>query len=162
MESNKYYSSEFTPLTGALKLYLLFSELPDNSKLELYKIFSIYPLLDNKKFLDYLLERKRTHDFYKLISDFIAIEKNDFFINYSIKYDICKRQCFESIYFALISDILRIKDGKLVKGRILPSIVISDFQMVNQGIIKLGKTIKAVSYIDLLQILKVGEKNGKN
>lgn len=160
MRNDNYYSSEFTPLIGAIKLYLLFYEVPDSYGLELYKVFSIYPLLDNKKFLDYVLDRKLTNSFYKIISDYITKEKNGFYIDYSIKYDICKRQCFESIYFALICNILKFEDGKLIKSRILPLDVIADMNGFYKGIMKLGSMILDISYVDLLDILKVGERNG--
>lgn len=160
MKSKRYYSSEYTPLTGALKLYLLFLEIPDNYEIELYKVFAIFPLLDNEEFLKNLIMRKKTFNLYKIISDYVTIEKNKFWIEYSIKYDICKRQCFESIYFSLATEILKLKNGKLVKGRVLSSLLMSEFEKRNCGIVKLGQMIVTISYIDLLQLLKVGERCG--
>lgn len=157
MNNLEYYNIEFTPAIGSFYLNTLFSEFDDNY-IPIYKAFLIFPLFSNYDFLEYILKRNRTFDFYKLIEDYTHEQKtNDFWLDYSIKYLSTRNCCFESIYFGLMINAFELTEMGIRNKRILSKEVPILLNNRYDAIKKIGKVTKDLNIGELFRILKVGE-----
>lgn len=156
MNDETYYSIEFTPAMGAYKLALFINEMSDEKGIELYKIFLAFPFFDDDEFLQFLLT-KRTKEFYKIISQYSSIKGNNFWINYSLKYEMYMKRCFETIYFSFLFGILINENGVIKKNKSRVNFDFLDFEGACNAIPRLGKCLENISLVDLLILLKVGE-----
>lgn len=159
MNNLEYYDIEFTPAIGCFYLNIMFNEF-DDEFIPIYKAFLIFPLFSDYNFLEYILTRTKTFDFYKLVSDYAHDQNtNNFWLKYNIKYLSTRSCCFESIYFGLIIKAFELTDSGLKNKRILSKEIPSHFSKRCEAIKKLGIVIKKLDLNELFRILKVGELN---
>ncbi len=152
---NRYYNINYSPSVGFEVIYKYLHELPD--VVPLYNIFILFPLFFDEEFLSYILSRKRTFEFHKLVNDYVNEHKNNYFwIDYDIKYRSLRRLCFESIYLGCLLEAILINHGISQTRKVDIPRRYCKVQMYN-GIKKLAKVTANMPLKELIEIMKIGE-----
>jgi len=158
MTSSKYYDLEFIPTIGCYYLSIFLEEC-GNDYISLYKIFLIFPLFYDTHFLKYLIKKRKTQDFSKIIANYNKEIKNkNFWLDYNTRYSNSKRYCYESLHFGIISKVFIISVYGIKLDRVLSKEIPIDIDFKIEALRKLGHMIKKIKIEDLVILMKIGEK----
>lgn len=161
MKKNKdlYYDTDFTPAIGCYYISILLNDIAIN-RVPFYNLFLVFPLFNDEIFLDYINKRKKTESFSQLLDDFLTTNKsNEFWIEYSLRFESSRRLCFESIYLGIIMKSFDIDEGGLVLTRNITTHIEIDNVKKNKAIKKLGRLTCNLPLQDIIRIMKVGIYN---
>lgn len=164
MENNDYgyYDIEYTPAIGLYYINLLLKNCVSKT-IPLYSVFLIFPLFNDDSFLKYVNKRKKTKSLNQLINDYIILNKtNEFWIDYSLRFETSRRMCFESIFLGILMHSFKIHNGGITLERDKTLHIVLENVSKKEAIEKIGEMLNDLTYQDLLRIMKVGEQSDKN
>lgn len=137
-------------------LYKIYQYLKYTGETELYNCFSLFPLLSDNHFLDFL-KNKKAIQFSKIINNY-AKTNDMFWVDYLNRYKKLRDDCYDSIYIGISMEVLVLNNGKIKiseeKPLILPSQLVNSEDKV---LIKFCEITKNLNHWEILEIMNVGE-----